>query len=425
MKLKWIMVCLISFGLGCSDVEGKNGAAEYYKKAWNMMSENADSAKILVVKSIEIALNEENTKQLATSYHLLGYIQEKENDFSLALKNYYKSLSYYRVLGEQKLISDILMNIGVIFFECHAYDKSLELYSEAIHIKQQIQDTLLLIKLYQNVGQTFRYQSKYDSAAEFGEVAIRLLQGFDPDYTDHREYASKLFNDVGISQKENGQMDEALNSFEKSLSLAKGTPEEKERTAKALNNIGEVYFKRGDITLAKNFYQKAFNLMNEINLNHWSLWRVYNNLGLVYMSEKDYDSAIHHFKTVTEKHESAKTNMDDLELARSYQHLVEAYQLLENKDAVIDNLITIANRNKKLVETCIEYDNLYRQLIAQRTLQEINEREDIIAQVKRQKGYISLGAGSVISFLIGLALYRKRIREKEKAEIIREIERMV
>jgi tetratricopeptide (TPR) repeat protein len=95
-----------------------------------------------------------------------------------------------------------------------------------------------------------------------------------------------LWNKTGIAYHQLLQLDSALKSYQKAVSLKKDYLE-------AINNIGTVYYARKNFRRAITYYQRALKLAPQTS----RLAAIYNNLGTAEFSRKQYKEAADSFQT--------------------------------------------------------------------------------------------------------------------------------
>lgn len=99
-----------------------------------------------------------------------------------------------------------------------------------------------------------------------------------------------LFSRKGTIYQDKGELDRALDYYERSLKVFK-RDEYKENIAEALNNIGTIYDERGNHIKALEYYQQSLALREEIG-NGQDIAKCLNNIGIVHWMQGDFDQSI-------------------------------------------------------------------------------------------------------------------------------------
>jgi tetratricopeptide (TPR) repeat protein len=144
--------------------------------------------------------------------------------------------------------------------------------------------------------------------------------------TDESDKAP-IYNQLGLMKDSQGEYEEALTFYEKTLEIDKKTlsPNDPE-LAKTFNNIGLVYDNIGEYSKALSSYEKALEIKQQsLPSNHPSLAASYNNIGVVYRKMSEYSKALSSYKKALEiRQQSLPSNHPDL--AMSYNNIGLLYE---------------------------------------------------------------------------------------------------
>jgi tetratricopeptide (TPR) repeat protein len=99
-----------------------------------------------------------------------------------------------------------------------------------------------------------------------------------------------LYGLIGLCYYAPGKPDDALASYEESLSLARELKDQRGAAA-ALGNIGAVYQVRGDFDQALSCYEQALQIAREIGFQQGAADNL-GNIGLIYYDKGDLDQAL-------------------------------------------------------------------------------------------------------------------------------------
>jgi len=126
-------------------------------------------------------------------------------------------------------------------------------------------------------------EQKYDEA-------ISLMQQF----LEQNPEAYQAYASIGDCYREKGDMDQALENYQKVLELAKEDDAMgKEMTAKALAGIGECYLKMQDFEKAQSYFEQSIEAYPENEILAY-------NVGEIYFSNQKIDEAIQYFTLSTQ-----------------------------------------------------------------------------------------------------------------------------
>jgi tetratricopeptide (TPR) repeat protein len=97
------------------------------------------------------------------------------------------------------------------------------------------------------------------------------------------------WNRLGVLQMDIGELDGAVTSFKRTLTLASNL-QDRRREAAAIGNLGLIYLKRGDLTAAESSQRKSLALSEQLGSKE-GMANSYGNLGLIYKKRGDLDTA--------------------------------------------------------------------------------------------------------------------------------------
>jgi tetratricopeptide (TPR) repeat protein len=100
---------------------------------------------------------------------------------------------------------------------------------------------------------------------------------------------AEAWNQLGHLQKRVGELDAAIKSYERALTLGNSSADQA-MIAAATGNLGLIYRRRGDLDAAESMHKKALAI-NEALGGKEGMANQYGNLGLIYQTRGDLDAA--------------------------------------------------------------------------------------------------------------------------------------
>ncbi|MBL6445029.1 tetratricopeptide repeat protein [Fulvivirga sp. 29W222] len=398
---KWLLVILLPF----SAYSKTDNALYYYQQAQQLLKSDQTKALDLLEKSIAIAEVNENIEEFAKACYLAGCIYlVKDNQYN-ALKMFYDALKS----KNDTIRSNAFNNIGVTFFKSYSYRKAVEFYLKALSLKQQLGEVKTIPAICRNLGMSFRYLEKYDSALYFHKKALAYY-----DRNINTEHYSLTLNDIGLVYKAECQYEYAIDTFQESIAmLVKGAPYYDERFLQATTNIGETYALIGMNDLAHEHFLKTLVYID--NFDHWTEFRLLNNLGSINKVKKQYDSAIYYYEQVVHLAAPGKTNMEDQEYVMAHEQLSFIYEYLGESSEAIALLRVLTTHHKQVLDKVANLDQLHKQYMAQLALYEIQvkQKQEKLESAKRLRVIISVAATiSLMALAIFIIWLRKKLRNR-------------
>ncbi|CAM2726950.1 unnamed protein product [Rotaria socialis] len=154
------------------------------------------------------------------------------------------------------------------------------------HIKEEVQSS----NEWYRMGKLMLQVGHFDQAEE---LYNELLKGASTDSD-----IAYIYHELGRVKKGQGEYQEAVKFYEKSLDIKRKTlPEDDVSLADTYGNIGAVYDSMGEYSKALEYYEKA-NKIFEISLppTHPDLAISYNNIGRVYDNMGEYSKALEYYE---------------------------------------------------------------------------------------------------------------------------------
>ncbi|CAF1167656.1 unnamed protein product [Adineta steineri] len=147
------------------------------------------------------------------------------------------------------------------------------------------------------------------------------------DQTTDENDKEHIYHLLGITKDSQGEHQEALTYFEKSLAIQQKTLSSNHPDfAISYNSIGLVYRKMGDYPKALSYHKKNLAILQKsVSSNHPDLGVSYNNIGSVYKRMGDYPKALSsHEKALAIRQQSLPSNHPDL--ASSFHNIGALYK---------------------------------------------------------------------------------------------------
>ncbi|CAF3383628.1 unnamed protein product [Rotaria socialis] len=213
------------------------------------------------------------------------------------------------------------------------------------HIKEEVQSS----NEWYRMGKLMLQVGHFDQAEE---LYNELLKGASTDSD-----IAYIYHELGRVKKGQGEYQEAVKFYEKSLDIKRKTlPEDDVSLADTYGNIGAVYDSMGEYSKALEYYEKA-NKIFEISLppTHPNLATSYNNIGQVYDNMGEYSKALEYYEKSLKMREKAlaPTHPD---LADSYLSFAACYEKMGDYTAALKAL---KNANKIQEKTFQEGNQVF------------------------------------------------------------------
>ncbi|CAF0999210.1 unnamed protein product [Adineta steineri] len=176
---------------------------------------------------------------------------------------------------------------------------------------------------WERLGLLLQKMGEFNKAQEVYEILLHQ--------TTNESGKAPFYHQLGLIKYDQGEYQEALTYYEKSLSIKQKTlPSNHLNLASSYNNIGLVYYRMCDYPKALSSHEKALTIQQQsLPSNHATLGASYNNIGLVYYNMGDYPKALSsHEKALAIKQQSLPSNHSSL--GDSYNNIGMVYDSMHD-----------------------------------------------------------------------------------------------
>lgn len=297
--------------------------------------------------------------------NLLGIAMDGMGNKADALIYYQKALKIFSHLKNEKRISSVEMNLGVLSQEQKDIKNAKRYYENALISAEKVRDTGVLTAVYLNLANIYSYENNLSEALKYSFKSLEL---------------SRMSKNVNT---------EALN----------------------LNNIGDTYQKMNNLDSAYIYYRKALRLSEKVyDVRTMSVIMV--SLSELYAMRNQIDSALYYANRGWELLKKGGDVYDQLYALKQLEKLYarkkdyhKAYQLLQKFVVIHDSVYSAKNRSR-LDRVKMQY--LFK--VKDQTLKLARERQKLF----RAYLFVSLFA---LLLVIGVGIFLLRIRTLRDREL--------
>lgn len=262
-----------------------------------------DSLKQAILKSDKLVqkaeeLLEPESETLAMVYHKKGVLYYTAYEDALAIIFFKKALEI-REYNQNSKKEDLIRgnrNIG------ESYDFIGKADSAKFHLEAAFEllkkfppkDKSLGLEVYQLLARVYQ---NYGDLAKAKEFIGYILESYEqlPSENEEKLLQAIALGDYGTVLRDLYQFDEAIGVFKTSISLLRTIPNKETAIADVLNNLGTCYYQMENYTKSKKAIEESLkiNISKERNL---SIQTNYINLSLIKIKEQKYAEALNILK---------------------------------------------------------------------------------------------------------------------------------
>jgi tetratricopeptide (TPR) repeat protein len=287
-----------------------------------LLYSNPDSSLVQAKLAFNLITEVSSKKLKARTLICIGDAHMVLDDVASSLKYFLQAKMLVEDSEELMIHSEILIKIGMLNYQLQEFDKSLELYEEALRVFERADTTSSdvayakrKLMIYNNIAAIHLQQSDFSIALSYFQNAYETNKLIGDGVIE-----STLANNIGICYLEKGEHDLANHYFLKSLKFRQENSDKKGE-AQVLNNIGKNEVYQGNLNLAKQYYEqalqigKAANSKESVLISLQSLSSIHDTLG-------EYKGALDYFK----EYKSLNDSVFNIENRAAVARLEEQYK---------------------------------------------------------------------------------------------------
>jgi len=191
---------------------------------------------------------------------LFGRVFSRSGEYEEALKNLNRSLRGFVSQGDMKSMMEAFQDIAAIYFEKGEYQHAEEFYRLSLNIATELHDSYMMARSYHNIAALYHDSGRLSMAEEYFQRAFDIWKGMGA----VRESAWAIFNisEVYIDRGMLGAAAVFLNRAEDTLSFLG----DNRGLSSVLKYRGRIYALQGRRKEAIESFEKALSLLSGRNM---------------------------------------------------------------------------------------------------------------------------------------------------------------
>lgn len=338
-----------------------------------------DSSEYFGLKSLEFNKQNNDAEGLSMAYNNLALIYHYRLQFDRSLEMYQNALRISEKENDRLGIALVNSNMGIIFGQLGNVEKAISYFENAYTIAQEIGDTLMEVTALLNIGRGNIELVNYPKADAYLQKALEIAAQL----KDKNEISAVL-EFLGLSALKQNQFEIAASYYRQSLNLYEQEGA-KARMADVIANLAEIYNKQEDFAQSIQYGKNALYISEAISLNEVSQ-NVYKLLSKNYAELGDY------------------------QLGFDYQQ-----KYINLRDSLFSD-----QQSQQVAEMQTKYETEKKE--AENELLKIQSRQN--DAIIRQKNYLNIAIGAILLLATLLAVFYYR-NFKQKSAINQVLEEEV
>lgn len=401
------------FGLGYSTLLYPQTQQAHVSQLIDSFAANINSNPDKALKYIQQALSESQSLQddfllSRCNYNMGFYFYTMKSDTKLATAYFYKSLPYALKSKNYKILAGAYNQLGNIDMDKGLYENALKKMIQSLKIATAHQLTKHLSDVYINLGLLYTYKRDTLKALSYYKTNEKIAR--DNDLKDN--LLAIHINVGGLIRDKNRPL--AIEHHLKAYKIAQEL-DDVNTQCDILINLGTIYIDEYDLQKtekALNCIKKAEKLAEILN-NKDKYFYIYFNLGGIYKSQKKYSESIKYYKkalALTQKGFNKEQKASLYKAISGYYTEVgqykEALGYQKKHYELQDSLFSVA-KSKAFDDIITKYEvdkkNLKINLLSKEKVIESNKK----------RGFIGLAFLLFLGIIVVIVFYRNRIRTQK------------
>lgn len=273
------------------------------------------SSDSLINIAVEYYKAGSNMDKKGEAWYVKGAIlKDTYNDIPHALVFYKKAETCIPAMQEKRLIARIYSSLGYLNNRSCNYEMAKEYYKKALHVNTNIKDVHSQMSDLVNLSNIY-YIINYQDSLNW---CINQLQHLGTTITDSVLLA-KVYHNIGIQQLQIGNNEKAEKLFLDALQFTPKYPSDK-----TLAQLAKLYIKTNREKQADSLYH---NILNASDLSVRA--SIYNNLYQKALAEEKYKEAIHYadlYMTTVDSFYTNNLHKEVLKIQKEYDRMELQYR---------------------------------------------------------------------------------------------------
>lgn len=225
---------------------------------------------------------------IASIYHQLGYVMQKQRQWISSRSFYQKALAIYIKLNHRDKLAGTYYQLGRVDYEEREWVQAEKHYQRALALSIEFNDRHDQSLIYHGLGMVAQRQRDWMLAEEYYQQASNLKIEFKDRYRQ-----ASTYNQLGVVAQEQGQWVQAEVYYQQSLTIYIEFNDSYEQ-AGIYHNLGYLAQRRQQWAQAEAYYQQSLAIYIDLN-NRYEQAHTYYNLGLVAEEQEKWQLAYENF----------------------------------------------------------------------------------------------------------------------------------
>jgi class 3 adenylate cyclase len=248
----------------------------------------AKEALAYAEESVDVAIKAESKLEEATSRRNIGNVYRRLGAYAKSLEHYTRALTLNEELDNRSGVARVTGNIGNVYNSRADYARALEYFTRALALHDELGERSGVALVTGNIGNVYQSLADYAKSLEYFTRALALHEEL-----GNRSGVAHATGSIGVVYNRLTDYSQALEYFTRTLALYEELSD-RSGVARVTGSIGAVYLQLGGYARALEYFTHAIALHDELG-ERPGVARTTVNIGNVYQSLGDYAKALEYF----------------------------------------------------------------------------------------------------------------------------------
>ncbi len=371
--------------------------------------ESPDSALLYANEAMELAISENNKKQIGVFHSQKGIVFERMGRIIEAVDEFQKAYDAFIQIDETKNAVRSLTNLGAMLVDNSKFEEASIHLFKSLKLAEENNLDELKAGIYLNIGLLFYNQQEYEKSIDYYTKTIPIRKKY-----HNLKGLALTYNNIGISYYYLNMFDSVLVNFERSLEMYIQLGDKLGQT-RPLSNIGEIYYTLGDYDKALEHFNESLEIEKEIGYKSGYAVSLFG-IGDLYAEIQQFDKALEY------QYEGLKVTKElgsEARIMDGYNYLYGTYNKLNQSDSALKYFVLYSRLKDSLftlekINNINELEKIYE---TEKKEQQIALQQAVIQNHKKQSWTLSV----ILVLILGIVVQILRInRNKRKTNEILE-----
>lgn len=312
---------------------------QLYDSARSLINSNPETAKLFLTKALAMSNELNFDPGRARGYNYFGVLAYQKGLFDSTEYYFRLSLKEWKVLNNQKEVSNLLGNLSVVFGEQGRLSDAIIYNKRSIKLKLEFRDTIPIANGYNSLSNLYQGIGNLKEALYFQYKSLRLREAVKDSMR-----LSSCYGNLAAIYNLTGDLDSAYYFINKALVLQIGY-NNKWDMAKSYGILGECFYLKNSLDSAMSYVDQSISLSEELGLADL-LEEMIVLQSRIFIGQNEFDKALHNLLP-KEKYLNADFSLTVLKI------LAQIYQKKEQYDMSTHyyDLFTVKNDSMQKLST--------------------------------------------------------------------------